>query len=138
MVFILSHEIWTPIWCSLWKNRSISNSVDQRGGFEMMSFRKCCKNIAKYHITYDCGLEDQELFLCDYHYNSNDVFKKFIKVIEEIKKWVLTNNTVKIADIIQNHTKVILHTVMFVSKVIRRFWNEWVFRLCKEIFLYTM
>lgn len=47
--------------------------------------RKCCNRPSKYHVIYDCGLDDQDLTLCDYHYNLHEAFKKNIKSIEEIK-----------------------------------------------------
>ena len=49
-----------------------------------MSARKCCKKPAKYHIIYDCGLDDQDLILCDYHYNRDSVFQRNIKSMERI------------------------------------------------------
>ena len=51
----------------------------------MSESRKCCKRESKYHIIYDCGLSDQDLILCDYHYNLHPSFKQHIKSIEELK-----------------------------------------------------
>lgn len=48
---------------------------------------KCCKRPGKYHIIYDCGgsSPDQEVILCNYHYNLDPAFQRNIKSIEEIK-----------------------------------------------------
>jgi len=46
---------------------------------------KNCKNQPKYDIIYDSGPHDQHLVLCQNHYDSNPVFKKNVKKIEEIK-----------------------------------------------------
>ena len=52
----------------------------------MRELRRCCKRSAKYQIVYDCGQEDQELILCDYHYNLDPAFQRNIKKIEEVKE----------------------------------------------------
>jgi len=44
-----------------------------------------CKEKPKYDITYDSGTHDQNLVLCQKHYDSNPVFKQHVKKIEEIK-----------------------------------------------------
>ena len=48
---------------------------------------KCCKRESKYHIIYDCGVSspDQELILCEHHYQLNEAFQRNIKSIKEIK-----------------------------------------------------
>ena len=45
---------------------------------------RVCKKTAKYHISYDCGKESQVLELCLDHYNSDPVFQRRIKIIQEI------------------------------------------------------
>lgn len=50
-----------------------------------MTPRKCCNRPSKYHIVYDCGLDDQDLILCNYHYSLDSVFQQNIKSIEELK-----------------------------------------------------
>jgi hypothetical protein len=46
-----------------------------------------CKNPVKYSIIYDGGeSSDQELSLCESHYDSNPVFQKYILKIVEIEK----------------------------------------------------
>ena len=47
--------------------------------------RKCCKRPGTRKIVYDCGTNDEELILCDFHYNLDPVFQKHIRTIEEIK-----------------------------------------------------
>lgn len=46
--------------------------------------RKCCNRPSKYYIVYDCGPEEQELILCQYHYDLDPSFKQYIKKIEEL------------------------------------------------------
>ena len=46
--------------------------------------RRCCKRQAKYRIIYDCGPEDQELVLCEYHYGLSPAFKRNIKDIKDV------------------------------------------------------
>jgi len=44
-----------------------------------------CKEIPNKSIIYDCGPNpNQELVICNKHYESNEVFRQFIKKIEEI------------------------------------------------------
>jgi hypothetical protein len=46
-----------------------------------------CKTLAKYSIVYDGGESaEQTLTLCQNHYDSNPVFRKFILKIEEIEE----------------------------------------------------
>jgi len=45
-----------------------------------------CKDIPEVSIRYDCGVgPDQVLLLCKKHYDSDPVFRKHIKKIEDIK-----------------------------------------------------
>jgi len=44
-----------------------------------------CKENPIFDIVYDAGLDEQKLTLCKLHYDQHEVFKKFIKSIEEIK-----------------------------------------------------
>lgn len=44
-----------------------------------------CSRKPKYEIIYDCGIENQEIILCDYHHTSDSVFQRNIKSIKEIK-----------------------------------------------------
>ena len=45
-----------------------------------------CKEKPKYEIIYDSGTHDQNLVLCQKHYDSNPVFKKNIKKIQELNE----------------------------------------------------
>lgn len=47
--------------------------------------RRCCKRPATKRIIYDCGIGDQELILCDYHYNLDPAFQRNIKKIEDVQ-----------------------------------------------------
>lgn len=50
--------------------------------------RKCCNKPSKYEIVYDCSPDpDQELTLCEYHYNLDPAFSRNIKTIKELEKW---------------------------------------------------
>ena len=51
----------------------------------MTDSRICCQRPSKYHIIYDCGSSDQDMILCEYHYNLHESFKQNIRSIEEIK-----------------------------------------------------
>jgi hypothetical protein len=45
-----------------------------------------CSNPVKYSLIYQCGdSSDQELTLCKSHYDSDPVFRRHIKNIEEIE-----------------------------------------------------
>ena len=44
-----------------------------------------CKEDPFVNVIYDAGETEQKLTLCKNHYDSNQVFKQFIKSIEEIK-----------------------------------------------------
>jgi len=47
--------------------------------------RKCCKRPSKYEIIYDCGPDpDQNLILCEYHYNLDPAFSRNIKTIKDL------------------------------------------------------
>jgi len=45
---------------------------------------KNCKNSVKYEILYDCGVQSEELKICEEHYRSNEVFRQNIKTIIEV------------------------------------------------------
>lgn len=45
---------------------------------------KNCKEKPIVNVVYNAGENEQKLTLCKNHYDSDQVFKKFIKTIEEI------------------------------------------------------
>ena len=45
---------------------------------------KNCKNPVKYEILYDCGVQSEELNICEKHYKSDGVFRQNIKTIIEV------------------------------------------------------
>jgi len=47
-------------------------------------YRRCCKRPGTKRIIYDCGIEDQELILCEHHYNLDPAFQRKIKKMEDI------------------------------------------------------
>ena len=53
-----------------------------------MATQKCsnslCKKLPKWHLVYDAGIGEQDLILCEFHYNSDKVFQRNIKTIEEV------------------------------------------------------
>ncbi|WP_182128409.1 hypothetical protein [Nitrosopumilus sp. b3] len=51
----------------------------------MADLRKCCNQPSKFSIVYDAGNQQkQELLICDFHYNCDEVFRKNILKIEEV------------------------------------------------------
>jgi len=45
---------------------------------------KNCKNPVKFKIFYDCGVQSEELKICEMHYRSNEVFRQYINTIIEV------------------------------------------------------
>lgn len=67
-------------------NRINTLRIHQNGDFKMNQIRKCCKRPGRYQIKYDCGrVPDQELILCEFHYNSDPVFQRNIKTMKEFE-----------------------------------------------------
>ena len=48
--------------------------------------RKCCTRKATRKIVYDCGPNDEEMLLCDFHFLLDPVFQKNIKHVEKIEE----------------------------------------------------
>ena len=46
---------------------------------------RCCRRPATKQIIYDSGDKDQELILCDYHFNLDPAFQRNIKKLTELK-----------------------------------------------------
>jgi len=49
---------------------------------------RCCKTRPeRYRVKYSCGQNaDEEIIICDFHFNLSPIMKEHIKKIEEIKK----------------------------------------------------
>ena len=50
----------------------------------MKCIGKNCKNPVKYQIIYDCGIQSDELKICEKHYRCDEVFRQNIKTIIEV------------------------------------------------------
>ena len=46
--------------------------------------KRLCKKLPKWNAVYDSGIGEQNLILCEFHYNSDKVFQRNIKTIEEV------------------------------------------------------